>query len=281
MRKYYQILGLTENASIEEIKRSYRKLAFHYHPDRNDSPGSQEKFLLIQEAYEVLTGKKKIAQPKVGDYTKRRTRPDESWEDKVKKARAKYEENKQYQEKVIANYFKKLRSGWRWQLNKVVCVLGLVLALSMFFDLFLPNHRSVENVDRYSKEIYSSVGSAQISLIETSKPEKLWVQTQNYGLYRNNREVIVVRSWIFHAPIKIVSIQKYMQYQIPIHFTFFWAWMFVIPLFCLPLFVWLYKKNDPLFVITYHASVFIISLGVFYFFFTEDRWFHLLTLGFY
>ena len=89
MRKYYQILGLTENASIDEIKRSYRKLAFHYHPDRNDSPGAQEKFLLIQEAYEVLTGKKKIAQPKVGDYSHRRTRPDESWEEKVKKARAK------------------------------------------------------------------------------------------------------------------------------------------------------------------------------------------------
>jgi hypothetical protein len=281
MRKYYQLLGLTENASIDEIKRSYRKLAFHYHPDRNDSPGAQEKFLLIQEAYEVLTGKKKIAQPKVGDYSKRRTRPDESWEDKVKKARAKYEENKQYQEKAIANYFKKLRSGWRWQLNKVVCVVGIVLALAMFLDLLLPNHRSVEKVERYSKEVYSSVGNAQISLIETSRPEKLWVQSQNFGLYRNNHEIIVMRSWILHAPIKILSIQKYMQYQIPVHFTFFWAWMLVIPLFCLPLFVWLYKKNDPLFVITYHASVFIISIGAFYCLFTEDRWFHVLTLGFY
>lgn len=281
MRKYYQILGLTESATINEIKRSYRKLAFHYHPDRNNSPHAQEKFLLIQEAYEVLTGKKKVAQPRVGDYSKRRTRPDESWEEKVKKARAKYEENKQFQEKVIANYFKKLRSGWRWQLNKVICFLGIILAFSMFLDLMLPNHRSIENVDRYSKEIYSSVGSAKISLIETSRPDKLWVQTQNYSFYRNNREVIVLRSWILHSPTKIVSIQKHKQYQIPVHFTFFWAWMLVIPLFCLPLFVWVYKKNDPLFVITYHASVFMISVGIFYFLLNEDRWFHLLTLGFY
>jgi hypothetical protein len=281
MRKYYQILGLTENASIEEIKRSYRKLAFHYHPDRNNSPGAQEKFLLIQEAYEVLIGKKKIVQPKVGDYSRRRTRPDESWEDKVKRARAKYEENKQYQEKVIANYFKKLRQGWRWQLNKIVCVVGVILALCMSLDLLLPKHRSIENVNRYSKEVYSSVGDAQISLIETSRPDKIWVETQNYGLYRSNRQIVVVRSWILHSPIEIISIQKHMQYQIPVHFTYFWGWMFIIPLFCLPLFVYLYKKNDPLFVITYHASVFLVSIGIFYFLFTEDRWFHILTIGFY
>ncbi|MFM7661773.1 MAG: DnaJ domain-containing protein [Bacteroidota bacterium] len=281
MKKYYQILGLPENASIDSIKRNYRKLAFHYHPDRNSSGEAREKFLLIQEAYEVLTGKKKVQQPKVGDYSNRRSRTDDSWEEKVKKARAKYEENKEYQEKAIANYFKKLRSGWRWKLNKVSSIVGIVLALCMFLDLILPNHRSKENVERYSKQVYSSISNAQISLIETSRLEKLWVQTQNYGLYKNNREVIVIRSWILHAPIKIISIQKHMQYQIPVHFTFFWAWMFVIPLFCLPLLVWMYKKNDSLFVITYHASVFIISLGVFYFLFTEDRWFHVLTLGFY
>ena len=156
MIKYYQLLGLTENASIDEIKRSYRKLAFHYHPDRNDSPGAQEKFLLIQEAYEVLTGKKKIAQPKVGDYSKRRTRPDESWEDKVKKARAKYEENKQYQEKAIANYFKKLRSGWRWQLNKVVCIVGIPNNSSSNIELCTLN-LSITPTSRIPKAVSTDV----------------------------------------------------------------------------------------------------------------------------
>ena len=105
MKKYYQLLGLTESATDAEIKRNYRKLAFQYHPDRNSSASAQEKFILIQEAYEIVTGKKKIPQQRVGDYSSRKTRQDESWEEKVKKARSKYEENKRHQEQVIANYF--------------------------------------------------------------------------------------------------------------------------------------------------------------------------------
>jgi len=54
-RDYYEILGIERNASAEEIKKSYRRLAFSYHPDRN--PGDQEseaKFKEAAEAYEVL-----------------------------------------------------------------------------------------------------------------------------------------------------------------------------------------------------------------------------------
>ena len=281
MKKYYQILGLTESATQAEIKRNYRRLAFQYHPDRNPSASAQEKFILIQEAYEIVTGKKKIPQQRVGDYSSRRTRPDESWEDKVKKARAKYEENKRHQEQVIANYFIRLRTGWRWHLLRVSAIVGITISICMVVDLFLPNHLTEERVVRYSKEVYSSVGAAQISLIETAKNEKLWVQTQDYGLYRRNNLIQVERSWIFHSPQVILSNQKHIKYLIPVHFTFFWGFMIISPLFLLPFFVWFYKKNNPLFVITYHASVFMVSIVIFYFLFTEDRWFHLLTMGCY
>ena len=55
-KDYYQILGVPRNATDEEIKRAYRKLAMQYHPDRN--PGKEkwanEKFKEINEAYGVL-----------------------------------------------------------------------------------------------------------------------------------------------------------------------------------------------------------------------------------
>ena len=54
-RDYYEVLGIDKNASEDEIKKAYRKLAIKYHPDRN--PGSkeaEEKFKEAAEAYDVL-----------------------------------------------------------------------------------------------------------------------------------------------------------------------------------------------------------------------------------
>jgi DnaJ-class molecular chaperone len=57
-KDYYKVLGISEDAPAEEIKKTYRKLAFQYHPDRN--PGKEEMMKEINEAYAVLS-----------DYTKR------------------------------------------------------------------------------------------------------------------------------------------------------------------------------------------------------------------
>lgn len=62
-RDYYEVLGLNRNASEKEIKKSYKKLAMKYHPDRNpDNPVAQEKFREAKEAYEVLNDPEKRQQ---------------------------------------------------------------------------------------------------------------------------------------------------------------------------------------------------------------------------
>lgn len=53
-KDYYSILGVSKNASKEEIKKSYRKLAKQYHPDINKAADAQQKFMQINEAYEAL-----------------------------------------------------------------------------------------------------------------------------------------------------------------------------------------------------------------------------------
>ncbi len=55
MSDYYRLLGVERDASEDEIKRAYRKLAMEYHPDRNNSPEAEERFKEISEAYSVLT----------------------------------------------------------------------------------------------------------------------------------------------------------------------------------------------------------------------------------
>ncbi|AJY43564.1 molecular chaperone DnaJ [Burkholderia humptydooensis] len=61
-RDYYEVLGVAKNASDDEIKKAYRKLAMKYHPDRNpDSKNAEEHFKEAKEAYEMLSDSQKRA----------------------------------------------------------------------------------------------------------------------------------------------------------------------------------------------------------------------------
>ena len=60
-RDYYEVLGIARNASHEEVRKAFRKLAFEFHPDRNHEPGASDKFKEINEAYEILSDADKRA----------------------------------------------------------------------------------------------------------------------------------------------------------------------------------------------------------------------------
>ena len=52
-------LGVSRSASQKDIKKAYKKLAIQWHPDKNQSPEAEEKFMEIAEAYQILTDDEK------------------------------------------------------------------------------------------------------------------------------------------------------------------------------------------------------------------------------
>ena len=61
-RDYYEVLGLGREASEEDLKKAFRRLALEYHPDRNKKEGASERFKEVSEAYQVLTDPTKRSQ---------------------------------------------------------------------------------------------------------------------------------------------------------------------------------------------------------------------------
>lgn len=53
----YASLGVSRSASVPEIKKAYKKLAMQHHPDKSDNPDANERFMQINQAYEVLSKK--------------------------------------------------------------------------------------------------------------------------------------------------------------------------------------------------------------------------------
>src|SRR5690606_35549926 len=61
-KDYYKVLGVGRDASADEIKKAYRKLALQYHPDRNpDDKSAEDKFKEVNEAHQVLSDPEKRA----------------------------------------------------------------------------------------------------------------------------------------------------------------------------------------------------------------------------
>lgn len=112
IQKYYDILGVSQKATLGEIKKAYRKKAMVLHPDVNDNPNANEQFILLNEAYEYLQNLKtgKTYDQKKHKYTRTsKQRQQRQWEQQEReraRRRAQQHAKMKYEEFQKTDYYK-------------------------------------------------------------------------------------------------------------------------------------------------------------------------------
>lgn len=136
LQRYYKILDLPTNASVEDVKRAYRRLALLYHPDRNQEPGAKERFIAITEAYNYLINPPKKKQTKT-------VQSAASYEaERVYKARMqarkaaaqRYREFKQQQEQEMGRAYS---SALSFLIGVVFLVLAIYFGKNIFTKMYV------------------------------------------------------------------------------------------------------------------------------------------------
>lgn len=290
--KYYRILGLPNNASENDVRKTYRKLAMRYHPDRNDSPGAEAKFIAISEAYEILTGKKQMpagrqsraASKKPGANTAsqqaHQAQQAQEQAQRAKEARARYKQQ-QYDEHVEnERYYQKLTNGVKWKTIRFSAVVGVLLSLMIVADYFLPFHYTDDQVTHYSLSHSRGFNGNQVSLIQTENEDYYWIERINYALYGRDYDIYVESSWIFHNPVRIISKGKTKFTPFTVNFNFYkLGWLLAI-LFLIPAFTLFYKRRKISFTVLFHFSYYGINGLMLIYLLSGNRWAHVLTLGY-
>lgn len=277
---YYKLLGLPEGATPEQVKRQYRKLVLRYHPDRNN--GNDAAFIQIKEAYEIITGKQKAPTQNTVYTTSKSSsvRNKQPVEERVAEARRRHREQVYNDYVETEKYFQSLTNGIRWKIVRFNAFFGALVALILFFEPALPHHYTENHVTAYSKREHGGLSNASVSLIQLQDGRYFFVEELRAALYTNHPDVLVQSTWLFHNPIALQSMEgaKFRAYRI--HFSFGAHNVLFGSIFLLPLFTYFYKRRTILFTISYQLSLYGVSVLLAYFMFTNDRWIHLITLGF-
>jgi hypothetical protein len=277
LNKYFKVLGLQPGASEMEIRKQYRKLAMRYHPDKNPDSNTRKQFDLIQEAYEVLTGKKKVLIPSTRSV--KRHNPQKSKEDRIREAKKRYYEQQQREQAENERFYQGLFKGRNWLIIRISAVLGTILACAIVLEWFIPPHIELDQVQSFSHGISTFDDTHVLSVLKTKSGRYLWV-TENKPILERMGEIQIRTSWVFHDPVNCIFIDSFSPRMVELKLTFYsFGYVFAM-IFILPLITTLFPRRTSVYTLLYYVTLYLSPVCILVYFLSKDHWAHLLSLGY-
>ena len=282
----YKILGIKPQASPQEIRRAYRSLVKKYHPDKNKDAGAQEKFLAIQSSYEQLLNGKFTSESTADIRNKEQQQAQEDAEQRAsyeayrKHAREKFAQRKAAEEAYKVAYLQDLKTSWKGRWHQTAAVLGLCLFFVVWIDFYLSEKQTRIYPDSFGLKTYQSMNGHFVQLFKSTDGRSFWVADYfSQELIKSSAIQSVETPWL-HQVKSIRFQEQHFVKETPVHFTFYWAQIWISLIFLFPFISWRYASADIIFVAGSYFSRFIIGPFILYFLFTEQRWLHLISFGF-
>ena len=210
LNRYYKLLGLDSSASSAEVKRAFRKRAFELHPDHNSAPDAPQRFMAVQQAYQIIenyhrTGHRPKTEAELFAesvlYRKQQTRNRRRRKPTAQEYQHAYErkqrEKSMYDQQIYRKVYERYNKGWRLRLHIVLAAIGLLLALFVIFDFAQPPQ--AEQVFAVHGEYIDSANGGWIYI----DGFKHLVDRRIYYTAVYKRPLIVYRSRVFKDVVRI------------------------------------------------------------------------------
>lgn len=278
-KESFQLLGLAETATEQEIRRKYRKLALKLHPDTNPDPKANEQFVILTLAVEIA-----LSPEKANETAQRKSRTATGESEKARIARmkeAKQRFDEQQKKKVEENelYFRSLTTGKRWKIYKWVMRIGMILSFALILDQLLPYHQEEERVEGYSMLNHHGILEDKICGIWLRK-HGFYYASCDRGIWSSSYPDIRLEStWFLHTPTYLHFTDDHFNYSTTIDFHIGSVSWYLVVLFLIPFIPYRFRYKKLSYVFLYQLSFWGIGLLEIYFLLFKDRFVHLISFG--